>query len=169
MLFSNCYYCYFNSIDLFVNKSLVFQHFIVSPFLQSRFIKRNNDDDFFHVYYVRKTFFGKTVSAGFGLLLQFLFILILNNNYNIIIIIVVIINSLSFIYPSVSSTKAFTPTIVVVKKDKPDQSTGRQELLLSKRNSQRVAEVLALYTPFLNFFFNLYLPLPLRHFDVARC
>ena len=103
----------------------------------------------FHVYYVRKTFFGKTVSAGFGLLLQFLFILILNNNYNIIIIIiVVIINSLSFMYPSVSSTKAFTPTIVVVKKDKPDQSTGRQELLLSKRNSQRVPEVLTLYTPF---------------------
>lgn len=88
------------------------------------------------------------MSAGFGLLLQFLFILILNNNYNIIIIIVVIINSLSFMYPSVSSTKAFTPTVVVVKKDKPDQSTGRQELLLSKRNSQRVPEVLALYTPF---------------------
>ena len=88
------------------------------------------------------------MSAGFGLLLQFLFILILNNNYNIIIIIVVIINSLSFMYPSVCSTKAFTPTIVVVKKDQPDQSTGRQELLLSKRNSQRVPEVLALYTPF---------------------
>ena len=66
----------------------------------------------------------------------------------IIILIIVIVKSLSFIYPSVSSTKAFTPTIVVVKKDKPDQSTGRQELLLSKRNSQRVAEVLTLYTPF---------------------
>ena len=63
--------------------------------------------------------------AGFGLLLQFLFVLILINNNNnnnniiiiiIIIIIVIIINSRGFICPSVSSTKAFTPTIDVVKK-----------------------------------------------------
>ena len=111
--------------------------------------------------------------AGFGLLLQFLFVLILINNNNnnniiiIIIIIIVIINSRGFICPSVSSTKAFTPTIDVVKKDKPDQSTGRQELLLSKGNLQREAKILALYTPFLNFFYNLYLPLPLRHFNVV--
>lgn len=148
-LFIYCYYCCFNTFDLFVKKSLVFQHFIGSLFYIQDFSRETTMMMIFHVYYVRKTFFGKTVSAGFGLLLQFLFILILNNNYNIIIIIiVVIINSLSFMYPSVSSTKAFTPTIVVVKKDKPDQSTGRQELLLSKRNSQRVPEVLALYTPF---------------------
>ena len=112
--------------------------------------------------------------AGFGLLLQFLFVLILinnnnnnNHNHNNIIIIIVIINSRGFICPSVSSTKAFTPTIDVVKKDKPDQSTGRQELLLSKGNLQRVAKVLALYTPYLNFFYNLYLPLPLRYFNVV--
>ena len=111
--------------------------------------------------------------AGFGLLLQFLFVLILinnnnnNNNHNNIIIIIVIINSRGFICPSVSSTKAFTPTIDVVKKDKPDQSTGRQELLLSEGNLQRMAKVLALYTPYLNFFYNLYLPLPLRYFNVV--
>ena len=111
--------------------------------------------------------------AGFGLLLQFLFVLILinnnnnNNNHNNIIIIIVIINSRGFICPSVSSTKAFTPTIDVVKKDKPDQSTGRQEVLLSEGNLQRVAEVLALYTPYINFFYNLYLPLPLRYFNVV--
>ena len=115
--------------------------------------------------------------AGFGLLLQFLFVLILinnnNNNHNhnnniiIIIIIIVIINSRGLICPSVSSTKAFTPTIDVVKKDKPDQSTGRQEVLLSEGNLQRVAKILALYTPFLNFFYNLYLPLPLRYFNVV--
>ena len=109
--------------------------------------------------------------AGFGLLLQFLFVLILinnnNNNIIIIIIIVIIINSRGFICPSVSSTKAFTPTIDVVKKDKPDQSTGRQELLLSEGNLQRMAIVLALYTPYLNFFYNLYLPLPLRYFNVV--
>ena len=114
--------------------------------------------------------------AGFGLLLQFLFVLILINNNNnnnniiiiiIIIIIVIIINSRGFICPSVSSTKAFTPTIDVVKKDKPDQSTGRQEVLLSEGNLQRMAKVLALYTPYLNFFYNLYLPLPLRYFNVV--
>ena len=114
--------------------------------------------------------------AGFGLLLQFLFVLILinnnnnnnnNNHNNIIIIIIVIINSRGFICPSVSSTKAFTPTIDVVKKDKPDQSTGRQEVLLSEGNLQRMAIVLALYTPYLNFFYNLYLPLPLRYFNVV--
>ena len=111
--------------------------------------------------------------AGFGLLLQFLFVLILINNNNnniiiiIIIIVVVIINSRGFICPSVSSTKAFAPTIDVVKKGKPDQSTGRQEVLLSKGNLQRVAKILALYTPFLNFFYNLYLPLPLRYFNVV--
>ena len=96
----------------------------------------------------QKDLFWQDCVCRIWIIIAVLFILILNNNYNIIIIIVVIINSLSFMYPSVSSTKAFTPTIVVVKKDKPDQSTGRQELLLSKRNSQRVPEVLALYTPF---------------------
>lgn len=147
-LFIYCHYCCFNTFDLFVKKSLVFQHFIGSLFYIQDFSRETTMMMIFSCILCQKDLFGKTVSAGFGLLLQFLFILILNNNYNIIIIIVVIINSLSFMYPSVSSTKAFTPTIVVVKKDKPDQSTGRQELLLSKRNSQRVPEVLALYTPF---------------------
>ena len=147
-LFIYCYYFCFNTFDLFVKKSLVFQHFIGSLFYIQDFSRETTMMMIFSCILCQKDLFGKTVSVGFGLLLQFLFILILNNNYNIIIIIVVIINSLSFIYPSVSSTKAFTPTIVVVKKDKPDQSTGRQELLLSKRNSQRVPEVLALYTPF---------------------